>query len=420
MRVLFISTIAPYPKNVGKKVVLGGFCDYFKKVCAPEDFQLMCFEPAEVGPSVKVNTVRKPGLLQKISNLVFLSLLTRKKSIQESLFWSERTLEEIDRKIKEFHPDIVIFDTVRTGQYIPHLSSKSFKSILYMDDLFSVRYERILAAMKKFPGASIDAIGNFAENIPRFLLPVYRSSSVVKRLLLQLELRLIQRSEYTMPANFDLALLISGEEVKHLKAHTAANNVLGVSPMLGMDEHRDAPRSWSGRPEFVFLGSLNLAHNAFSLENFIERHMDQMIEEMPECLLRVIGKFPNHNLIQLAEKYKKNIAIEGFVEDLDAVLSHSAAMIAPLVFGSGIKIKVIDAIRLGVPVISTSYGAEGISVIPDGGVIVEDNLFHFAGLCRQLLNPQINNQHSNLSRQIYLNNYSTEAVKRQYVNIFHI
>lgn len=418
MRVLFISTTAPYPKNVGKKVVLGGFCDYFKGVCAPEDFQLMCFEPAEVAPGVQVSVVSKPGIPLKVRNLVFQSLLGRRKSIQESLFWSARTLQEIDSKIEEFRPDLVIFDTVRSGQYMRHLKSKSFKSILYMDDLFSVRYERILAAMEKFPDASIDAMGNFAGNIPRFLLPVYRSSNAVKRLLLRLERRLVQRSEYTMPADFDLALLISEEEVRHLKTYTKADNVLAVSPMLGMDEQHAAVRAWSGRSEFVFLGSLNLAHNAFSIENFIERHMDQMIIEMPECLLRVIGKFPSKDLIRLAGKYDKNIFIDGFVEDLDAVLSQCAAMIAPLLFGSGVKIKVIDAIRLGVPVVSTSYGVEGISWMASGGILVEDDLSNFASICRKLINPEVNNRHSDLSRQIYLDNYSAKAVKTQYDNLF--
>lgn len=418
MRVLFICTIAPYPKNVGKKVVLGGFCDYFREVCAPEDFQLMCFEPAEVAPGVRVSVVAKPGMLQKVWNLVFLSLFARKKSIQESLFWSGRTLQDIERKIEEFHPDLVIFDTVRTGQYMSKIAGKSFKSVLYMDDLFSVRYERILAAMRKFPGAGIDAMGNFAGNIPRFLLPIYRSSSAVKRLLLRLERRLVQRSEYTMPAEFDLALLISSEEVRHIKENTSATNVVAVSPMLGMEEQHVTARAWSGRPEFVFLGSLNLAHNAFSIENFIDGHMDQMIAAMPDCLLRIIGKSPSANLLRLAARYEKNIVVEGFVEDLDEVLSRSAAMIAPLVFGSGVKIKVIDAVRLGVPVVATSYGAEGISTLQGKGILVEDDLSRFAGLCKDLLDVEINRQHSDSSRRVYLENYSKEAVGKQYEKLF--
>lgn len=420
MRVLFISTIAPYPKNVGKKVVLGGFCDYFREACGPKDFELMCFEAAEVGPDVHVTVLGKPGMLQKVWNLAFHSLISRKKSIQEALFWSDRTLRAIKGKIAEFNPDVIIFDTVRTGQYMSHLDRGAFRSILYMDDLFSVRYERILAAMKKFPRAGIDAMGNFAGNIPRFLLPIYRSSSVIKRLLLRLERRLIQRSEYAMPADFDVALLISGEEVRHLKAHTAATNVLAVSPMLDMEEQYRVTRSWSDRREFVFLGSLNLAHNAFSIENFIEGHMEQMIVAMPDCLLRIIGKFPSANLLRLAAQYPEHIVVEGFVEDLDTVLSCSAAMIAPLVFGSGMKIKVIDAIRLGVPVIATSYGAEGITTMAGKGILVEDDLSRFASLCKTLLDADVNREHSDYARRIYLENYSSEAVGKQYDALFQV
>lgn len=419
MRVLLLSTISPYPKNVGKKVVLGGFCDYFKKTLSPADFHVMCFEPADVGPGIGVTVVPKPRMLNKVVNLGWWSLLARRKSIQESLFWSPEALHAIESKIAEFRPDLVIFDTIRIGQYLRHLPGKSFNSVLYMEDLFSVRYERILRAMAKFPDAAIDAMGNFAANIPGFLLPLYQSSRMVKRLLLQLERKLVQHTEYTMPAAFDAALLINEQEVRHLEQKTGLANVRVVSPMLNMDsQERLVPRAWSGRPEFVFLGSLNLAHNAFSIENFIERHMDEMIARIPGCLLRIIGRHPSPELVQLAAKYGKNVVVEGFVEDLDEVLSRCAGMIAPLLFGSGVKIKVIDAVRLGVPVVSTSYGAEGIALRAEGGILVDDELSHFAELCAGLLEPEANAHHSRFSRQIYLDSYSTGAVKAQYETFF--
>ncbi|MFT4172268.1 MAG: glycosyltransferase [Rhodocyclaceae bacterium] len=418
MRVLFISTIAPYPKSVGKKVVLGGFVDYFRQVCAPGDFKMVCFEPAAVPADVEVTVVQKPGLLRKLWNLCFSSLLTRHKSIQESLFWSRDASNVIDAKIAQFAPDMVLFDTVRTGQYLSGVANRSFRSVLYMDDLFSVRYERILHAMANFPGAGIDAMGNFASNIPRFLMPLYRSSAFVKRLLLGFERDLVQKTEYRMPSDFDLALLISQEEVRYLMTEAVIKNVRVVSPLLGMDQSRVVARSWDGRSEFVFLGSLNLAHNAFSIETFIERHMEQMLDSMPDCVLRIIGRFPSPRLQAMAEKFSGHVTIEGFVNDLDVMLARCAAMVAPLLFGSGVKIKVIDAVRLGVPVISTTYGAEGITLRDDGGILVEDDLSLFASLCKGLLDPSENARHSELSRQIYLEHYSPAAVEEQYGRLF--
>jgi polysaccharide biosynthesis protein PslH len=419
MRVLFISTVAPYPKNVGKKIVLGGFFDYFKKVCVPEDFQMMCFESVYVTLGVDVTVLDKPNLLQKILNLVLSSLLTQRKSFQESLFWSSGALRRIEMKITVFCPDVVIFDTVRTGQYLSHLKHRSFKSILYMDDLFSVRYRRILRAMEDYPEAVIDAMGNFGSNIPGFLLPFYRSSTAIKRFLLEIERHLVEKTEYQMPKSFDLALLISQDEVFYLKTRAGLDNVFSVSPFLRVDNQRKVGRSWSGQPEFVFLGSLNLAHNAFSIENFIEYHMEEMLAAMPECVVRIIGKFPSENLVRLAERYDEHVILDGFVEDLDALLAGCAGMIVPLLFGSGVKIKVIDAVRIGIPVISTVYGVEGISVKESGGIIVEDDLTRFANLCVQLLFSEDNKRHSDLSRQIYLDNYSAEAVARQYEQVFH-
>jgi polysaccharide biosynthesis protein PslH len=419
VKVLLISTVSPYPKNVGKKVVLGGFCDYLSKICSSGNFEIMCFEPTDLGPDIKVSILNKPGIFKKILNLFFLSIIGRKKSFQESLFWSKGALRDINNKIVDFRPDIVIFDTIRTGQYLSGINKKAFKSIIYLEDLFSVRYRRTLETIEKFPNADVDAIGNFSRNIPYIFLSMYQSSKIIKRIILKIERRLVEKSEYTMPSNFDLALLISEDEVRHIRLHTKIDNVFPVRPMLDINRKKIEERSWSGQPEFVFLGSLNLAHNGFSIENFIEQHMAEMISAVPGILLRIIGKHPSEKLLQLANKYKDNVVVEGFVIDLDTTLLRCAAMIVPLVFGSGVKIKMIDAVRLGIPIVSTSFGVEGISTkTHDGGIIIENNLSNFSKICQILLDPEINKYHSDCSRLIYESEYSEDAVRKQYEGFF--
>ena len=115
-------------------------------------------------------------------------------------------------------------------------------------------------------------------------------------------------------------------------------------------------RRYGGEPVFVFLGALNLPHNQFSIVHFIECQMDKIIKKMPGARLRIIGRDGSSELNKLAEKYRGSVVVEGFVEDLDAVFRESCAMVIPLLFGSGVKIKTLEAISRGLPVISTDFG----------------------------------------------------------------
>lgn len=418
-RTLLISTVPPYPKSVGKQVVLGGFCDYFlNRGPEEEDFRVLSFEPlSEAIGGRGFPSLAKPNLPRKLWNAFWYTLLLRDKSLQESFFWSPLAREQIRKVLADFDPHLVIFDTLRAGQYEKGLDTRGRRTVLYLDDLFSVRYERLLQTMRRFPGVAIDALGNFARHIPQGLIRLYRATPGIQRFLLNCERSLITRSENSKTQGFDLALLISAEEVVRLRDRSNADNVHAIPPLISMDE-TPVRRQWDGSATFVFLGSLNLPHNGFSIEWFIATQLARMIEDVPGFHLRIVGQHASDGLKEAALAFPGHVSLEGFVDDIDAILASSAGMIAPLLFGSGVKIKVIDALRLGVPVIATSFGAEGISAGGSEGLIVENHTSRFARHCRALLDPQVNARHSRAARDLFEDNFSAESVTRCYDEYF--
>ncbi len=143
-----------------------------------------------------------------------------------------------------------------------------------------------------------------------------------------------------------------------------------------------------------------------------------MIEGIPGVRVRVIGRGANRELLQLAQRYKDNISIEGFVDDLDTVFSTSCAMVVPLLFGSGVKIKTLEALCRGLPVISTDFGVEGISVTSDVNCIVENEIDRFPKSMSDLLDVKYNAYISRQARDFYANNYSEERVLQEYDRAF--
>lgn len=418
-RTLLITTVAPYPKNVGKRVMLGGLCDWFAAERAPADFRVLSFDTLPPALDTGFPRLSGPSRWRKFWNLAWHTGLRRDKSMQEALFWAPQAQRQIAEAIADYEPELVIYDTLRAGQYHRHLpGASSFRAVLYLDDLFSVRYERILATLARFPGVTIDALGNFVEHIPKALLSLYHALPGMQRWLLRRERRLIMKSEDTQPVGFDLALLVSDHEVQRLRQRARFDHVFTLRPFLGGTGPARVPRRWSGRPVFVFLGSLNLPHNALSIELFIQMRFEALLDQIPDVRLVVAGRHAGPRLRMLAAKYPDHIELAGFVEDLDPLLAGCAGMIAPLLFGSGVKIKVIDALRVGVPVVATDYGAEGIATDGRRGLIVENDIDRFGAQCRRLLDPAVNAAESAASLALFEAHYSARVVRDDYDRLF--
>jgi glycosyltransferase involved in cell wall biosynthesis len=185
-----------------------------------------------------------------------------------------------------------------------------------------------------------------------------------------------------------------------------------------MEAGNVADRRYSGEPVFVFLGALNLPHNLSSIVHFIESQMDEITKKMPDARLRVIGKGASNELDKLAKTYGSALSVEGFVEDLDTVFADSCAMIVPLLFGSGLKIKMLEALSRGLPIISTDFGVEGIPVTSGVNCLVENDIDQYPQAMSTLTDVSYNSAISHEARKLYSENYSREVVLREYDLLF--
>lgn len=209
----------------------------------------------------------KPKAWTQIRNALWSSLVTRRKSIQESMLYSDSLKQRLHALVAELEPDLVIYDTLRIGQFFETEERVGGRHILYMDDLFSVRYARMLEVLDRFSDADLNPLGNFARMIPAFLRP-FVQLGWLKRALLRLERSLIERREIACVRWFDRNLLISAEEVARLKGMipSATRPIEEIKPL--MKEQQAANRAFKGEPTFVFLGALNIPHNEYSLIHF--------------------------------------------------------------------------------------------------------------------------------------------------------
>jgi glycosyltransferase involved in cell wall biosynthesis len=319
--------------------------------------------------------------------------------------------------LEGLHPDSEIFDTVRLAQYAG--SERTEQQICYLDDLFSERYRAMLDAAKRYPDVRISPLGNFATHVPRMLRPLAEEKRT-QRGLMRMERALVRKSEDRTARLFPRSLLVNQREAEHLmrRANVGADRVQSIPPLIS--EPGTPARSYGGAPEFVFLGLLSLPHNDDGLRSFLTAVWPLVLDRLPGARLRVLGREPSTELRDVVGRFSQSVSLEGFVPDLGELFSHAAATINPLRFGSGIKLKVIEALGRGVPVVSTEIGAEGISSGWTHGILVADEPFEFADLMVGLTSIRHNNQVSEAARAHFELTYSRDAVFRRYDVAFDV
>jgi glycosyltransferase involved in cell wall biosynthesis len=109
----------------------------------------------------------------------------------------------------------------------------------------------------------------------------------------------------------------------------------------------------------LFLGSFRHVPNVTGLEWFIKRVLPQILVERPKARLVVVGSDPPPR--DVFAKSAGAIELVGFVEDTRTELSKRALFVCPILSGSGVRVKLLEAFASGIPVVSTTVGAEGFA-----------------------------------------------------------
>ena len=417
--VAILSATVPYPPDSGKKIVMAGLVDYWRvRVGAENVHYVLLANPGEgdVDFPVSVVRVRRPAVAEQLAAAALRTVATRRHTVQESMLYAPRVRAELHRVLVEIDADVEIYDTVRLGQYAAEIPvRRDERRIVYLDDLFSRRYARMRQAMRNHDGIRVDALGEFRTIIPAPLRTVARAP-VVQRTLLRTEQALVARREVGSAREFAACLLVNPEEAEHLAVQVGTDTVHAIPPLVATG--RRTVRRAVGSHQFAFLGRMTLPHNHDAMSAFLAQQMPELVSRVPDAVLRIVGGGVAPELQSLAARWGDHVRIDGYVPDLDQVLARSCAMVSPLRFGSGVKLKVLEALARGVPVVSTSVGAEGIATGPEQGVLVEDDLDRHPQLMQWLTRQHVNERMSQAARAHFDGTFSEEAVFRRYDDVF--
>lgn len=192
---------------------------------------------------------------------------------------------------------------------------------------------------------------------------------------------------------FDKVLVISNEE-KFVFSQFIEKEVSIVTHALKENFNE---QETSKKYDIVYVASNN-DHNIKSAKWFFTTVYPKLDKNLKIC---VVGRIANHCIDG------ENIHKIDFVEDLDAIYKDSKIAICPMLTGTGLKIKVVEAMSFGIPIVCNERGVDGLLNKTNNGCLVTNNPQEFANYIQKLSQDSVFYEvHSNNAKQFFMENHS--------------
>lgn len=250
-----------------------------------------------------------------------------------------------------------------------HLRSRVYDVVLLNEILVS----SCLPAVRRYAVPGTRIVGQLF-NVNNLLLQRYMETNRRWRFLLRAELFLLKRHEVRYWNQLDETVFISETDRRQACCIAGRSGAYRSSFPPGVVKNCDPVSVSDALPRVLHVGTGSWAPNADGLQWFLSRIWDRISSGNPQAeLVAAGGGMP----AELKRFESDRVQFPGFVEDLESLYQSSAVFVVPLRFGSGIKIKLLDAMARGLPVVATSVAVEGLDFGQADGVLVRDEAQSF-------------------------------------------
>lgn len=353
MKILFLSTENPYPPDGGHhlrtfnvlkilarrhQIYFVGFAQNQREFEYIPEIKRFC-------ETVDIYEVSKTGYNKSFALLACKNLFSRRPLIARRYFIQEAR-ERIQQLLDQYAIDLVHMDMLALGLYKGIL--KDTPVILTNHNVESLRIYRWMQIEKNL-------------FLKSFLFYQY------------LKLRAFEQS---ICPKFDRCIVVSEYDKNYLKGLCGHDNFIVIPN--GVDTRYFKPELAEVKKDrLVWVGGMTGPYNSDAVDFFIQKIWSLVKERVPAATVDFAGGGPTQTLRNKALE-DHSVQVLGFVPDIRPIVQRAAVFIAPIRIGSGTKIKVLNAMAQGKPVVATTTAAEGIDVAPGENILIADDPKEFA------------------------------------------
>ncbi len=222
------------------------------------------------------------------------------------------------------------------------------------------------------------------------------------------DLEIYKKNEVEILNKFDCIITLSAIDTKKLKS---AGVIVPIETSLAIVKFEPQKKIISeDYKTLTFVGPSCHNPNVVGIKWFLENCWHKLKSIDSEYKLQIIGNWEKVFVQEIKKNYS-NIIFKGFVEDLSSTIQNTI-MIVPITVGSGIRMKILEACVNGVPVISTSVGAEGLPLIDGEDCLIANTPENFINSILKMKDKNLRTQFIHNSMKKIIELYSFDTLKR--------
>ena len=254
--------------------------------------------------------------------------------------------------------------------------------------------------------------------IPQVLLEIMPASKIYQtyiHLERNLLIKMLHLLRYYMVKKFEkkwnrlnIAIAISESQKESVLAYMPDINIVVIPYGINTDYFRVVDVE-QDIPTLIISGGMDRLLNVRGVLWFYNKVYPLIKENMPQVKLYIVGRSPAKEILRLSAD--ESVVITGYVKDLRPYFSHAWVVVAPLSDNFGVKVRVLQAMAMGKPVVSTSMVTSGIDVSAGENIILADDPRDFAERVIELLNnEELRNRIGANARKLMEEKYSWERL----------
>ncbi len=383
-KAFFIAHRLPFPPNKGDKLrayhILSCVCQFFETYlfCHLDDKRDLK-EISRLNFPLKDIFYRfRPARLRKLFCLKALP----SGSLTVAYFYEKSLQKKYDYLLKSVNPSLIFCSCAPAAEYV--FRGPPSQAALFLDfmDVDSEKWQA------------------FAQKTPWPYKFIYA-----------LEAQRLRAYERQIVQKFHQVFFVSVQEAAIFKAKVSPSPKIQVLEN-GVDLSFFNPSYMSSLPKtgptVVFTGAMDYWPNIEGVLWFTKNCWPSIKKTCREATFYIVGKDPPPEIKKLSHR-KTGIIVTGFVKDTRDYLALADVCIAPLLVARGVQNKILEAAAMGKPVVATPQAAEGISLVPEKEILIEDKASPFAEKIIKLLQrPQLAQKIGGQARQRMEKEYSWE------------
>jgi glycosyltransferase involved in cell wall biosynthesis len=362
MKILMLTPYAPYPPNSGARIRQW---EQIRYLGVRHDLTLACFVFSNEEFAYREMLEKYCGQAVMVRH-PFTAPLTRlqvsAKSPWPVMTFSIQEMRETLVKLSERNFDVVIIDFIFMAQY---------------HDVFSCR--RVLQE-HNIESHLFRQYANLPDVSEKTIMGVRRDRAFWKATWM-----FMTAYENRLWGHFPLRFTVSIKDKEEMDSRCPSGRTVVIENGVNTREKTFLPIRNSGK--ILFMGTMNYYPNIDAVLYLTETIMPLVWEKDPSVRLCIAGLNPPKEIRDLASDPR--IEIIGTPDDMREIAGQCCLTVVPLRLGGGTRIKILDAFAMGIPVISTSLGCEGLEVEDGKHIVIRDEPEAFAQSVLQVISDPL-------------------------------